>query len=340
MIEGSIFAVLVNRRDLTSMLFSVIVPVYKVEKYLQQCVESILMQTWTDYELILVNDGSPDSCPSICDDYSKADNRVVVIHKKNEGLSLARNTGLDRAKGDYIVFLDSDDFFLNEKCLESIAKKTEKNPDIIMYKTAQSDESGKQITYPNMDTENLSNESISEMLRDAVTNECFQTSAWSKTVKRSLLVDQGIKFKENLLGEDIDWYLQVIRLAKSFEIVHEYIYVYRRRRGSITTSFGLKNLKDLIWILNKWNEILKDSPVDIQLRHYLGKTYVSLLIMYADIKDPGKKQFKQAIKAMSSMLRCDHYPRTKIVNRCYTLAGFNLTVFILKIIIGFKRKFK
>lgn len=89
---------------------SIIVPVYNVEAYLCRCIDSILAQTFTDFELILVDDGSPDNCSSICDEYAKKDSRIVVVHKENGGLSDARNTGLDIAKGEYIGFVDSDDF--------------------------------------------------------------------------------------------------------------------------------------------------------------------------------------------------------------------------------------
>ena len=89
---------------------SIIVPVYKVEKFLPKCIDSILSQTFTDFELILVDDGSPDNCGKICDEYAHKDDRVVVVHKLNEGVSIARNKGLDVAKGEYILFCDSDDF--------------------------------------------------------------------------------------------------------------------------------------------------------------------------------------------------------------------------------------
>jgi len=90
-------------------ILSIIVPVYKVEDYIHKCISSILSQTFTDFELILIDDGSPDNCGAICDDYAKKDNRIIVIHQKNQGLSAARNAGLDIAKGDYITFVDSDD---------------------------------------------------------------------------------------------------------------------------------------------------------------------------------------------------------------------------------------
>ena len=98
---------------------SVIVPVYKVEAYLERCVNSIINQTYKNLEIILVNDGSPDASGKICDDYASKDKRIIVIHKKNEGSSCARNAGLDRAKGDYIAFVDSDDH-INPSMLKSM----------------------------------------------------------------------------------------------------------------------------------------------------------------------------------------------------------------------------
>ena len=91
-------------------MISVIVPVYKVEEYLSECIESILAQTYEDFELILVDDGSPDKCPRICDEYAVKDTRIRVIHQDNGGLSVARNTGISEAKGEWLVFVDSDDF--------------------------------------------------------------------------------------------------------------------------------------------------------------------------------------------------------------------------------------
>ena len=101
---------------------SVIVPVYNVEKYLCQCVDSILGQTYRDLEVILVDDGSPDGCPRICDEYARKDGRVKVIHKKNGGLSDARNAGLEMAGGEYVIFVDSDDFWKDESVLSRLVE--------------------------------------------------------------------------------------------------------------------------------------------------------------------------------------------------------------------------
>lgn len=102
------------------MFFSVIIPIYNVEDYLEQCVNSVLNQTYKDLEIILVNDGSKDKCPEMCDDFAKKDERILVLHKKNGGLSSARNFGMDHASGKYILFLDSDDYWSEKEALNKL----------------------------------------------------------------------------------------------------------------------------------------------------------------------------------------------------------------------------
>ena len=115
------------------MFFSIVVPIYNVEKYLRQCVDSILSQTFTDYELILVNDGSNDGSGTICDDYAKQDSRITVVHKPNGGLSDARNAGTAVAKGEYIVYIDSDDYVISDDFLAEIYNQAN-DADIVLYK--------------------------------------------------------------------------------------------------------------------------------------------------------------------------------------------------------------
>ena len=113
-------------------LFSIIIPVYNVEKYLNKCVDSVLNQTFTDFEVILVDDGSPDNCPAICDSYAEKDKRVRVIHKQNGGLICARKSGLEAARGDYIGFVDSDDW-IEENMYELFADMIKKySPDMVL----------------------------------------------------------------------------------------------------------------------------------------------------------------------------------------------------------------
>ena len=111
------------------MKISFIIPIYKVEQYLEQCVNSVLNQTYKDIEVILVDDGSPDNCPKMCDEFATIDNRIKVVHKPNGGLSDARNAGLKVAIGDYVIFMDSDDFWTDNKHLEQLISIVNKNQD-------------------------------------------------------------------------------------------------------------------------------------------------------------------------------------------------------------------
>ena len=117
------------------MKFSIIIPIYKVEVYLHQCVDSVLAQSYKNIEVILVDDGSPDSCPRICDEYAAKDERIKVIHKPNGGLSDARNSGLKIANGDYVIFLDSDDYYNNTQFLQDIHDQLFfKNADVLFFR--------------------------------------------------------------------------------------------------------------------------------------------------------------------------------------------------------------
>ena len=114
-------------------MVSVIVPVYKVERYIRKCIDSILKQSFTDFELILVDDGSPDKCGKICDEYAAKDKRIKVIHKKNGGLSDARNAGLDYATGGYICFIDSDDWIHKDLLKDNLERLVSENADVIIF---------------------------------------------------------------------------------------------------------------------------------------------------------------------------------------------------------------
>lgn len=130
------------------MFFSVIIPIYNVEDYLEQCVNSVLNQTYKDLEIILVNDGSKDKCPEMCDDFAKKDERILVLHKKNGGLSSARNFGMDHASGKYILFLDSDDYWSEKEALNKLHEellKVKCLSDALIYHNILEYPGGKQV---------------------------------------------------------------------------------------------------------------------------------------------------------------------------------------------------
>lgn len=269
------------------MKFSIILPIYKVEKYLRPCVDSILSQTYQDFEIILVDDGSPDSCPQICDGYAAKDVRVRVIHQKNAGQAAARNAGLDIAQGDYICYVDSDDFLIDNNVLQKIAVASESHPDIIHYKFVEWFESDGHIADCYFDYKiPTDGRTPAEMYCDLVDKDAYYNSAWSKTIRRELLQSNRIRFYEGICGEDNEWYYHVVMVAQSLVLIDEPLYVYRRRQGSITRSTTRKNLLDQLFVLDIWEEKLKELSSDHRTQVVWGslaKQYCSALIIYAGL---------------------------------------------------------
>ncbi len=214
------------------MKFSVIVPVYGVEKYLDECVQSILSQTYSDFELILVDDKSPDNCPVMCDAYAAQDARVRVIHKEvNEGLGFARNTGMAVAKGEYIVFVDSDDYISQKTLMEcSVALTTD--TDILVYgmRLCYENKKGKIVRCEELIPEVFSCEqfeSKADMFARLTQSRSFQY-ACNKIYRREFLLSINARFERTKLIEDFLFNIEVFKTAKRIQSLSVAFYFYRK----------------------------------------------------------------------------------------------------------------
>lgn len=315
------------------MFFSVVVPVYNVEPYLKECVDSILSQTFTDFELILVNDGSTDKSPEICDQYASSDPRIKVIHKENGGQSTARNTGVKNASGKYIFFLDSDDFIADKNFFYDIHATINEQTDIILYRYCKyysdghTDDCGISLA-------GLSCINKTDLLKNLVMRDAFFCSCWSKCIRLELLKNNNIVFDTSLCCEDMDWYYTVVSKAQHFEIVDKPYICYRQRENSVTSTFKEKSYTDYIYTIKKWNtfwqNIANDEEKTIVLAS-LAKLYCNLLISYSGhIKD--LKGYKKDIFSLKYLLKNNLNPRTKKINLFVKLFGLNITCHLLKII--------
>lgn len=316
------------------MKFSVIVPVYKVEKYLRDCIDSILNQTFTDFELILVDDGSPDSSPEICDGYAQADARVRVIHQKNMGQAGARNTGLLHATGEYICFVDSDDYLSHNKVLQTLADKTLSKPDIVHYKFKEWFESDGHTAECRFSYNvPITNRTLAEIYCDLINRDAYYNSAWSKIIKRELLVHNNILFERGIVGEDNEWYYHVVMAADSLVLIDEPLYVYRRRKGSTTTSTTRKNLVDQLHVLDKWEKILEGRVSDSRSQVVLGslaKQSCSAVIIYAGLT--GVSDLYQALKAKSHLLQYSKTSRVVTFRKIRKVVGLKGLIQLLRLI--------
>ncbi len=312
------------------MYFSLILPIYNVEKYLKECVDSILAQTFNDYEVILVNDGSTDSSPEICDEYVEKHSQIKVVHKQNGGQSTARNRGFGEAEGEYIVFLDSDDFICDHDFLKCLYEKTKNKPDIISYKYCKFYDDKKEFGSCNYTFGDIGDhEDIATQMEKLVRKDAFFCSAWSKAVRRELLEENDIKFDENSRCEDMDWYFNVITKAETMAFLDKTIIAYRQRENSVTAQKSLKTFDDFIKFLDTWYPKIKELADNRKnpLFSAMAKLYTNLMLIYVDISD-GKCYEK--LKKFSSLLKHTLNPRVKKISLAYKILGLKATLTLLK----------
>lgn len=231
--------------------FSIIVPVYNVEKYLCQCVNSILMQTYDDYEIILIDDGSTDSSGKVCEEYRrKAPNKICVIHQNNGGLSKARNVGLSQARGRYALFVDSDDFLLGEDALKEIANIC-CNQDMIAFEWKEIFEGEKlsltEVSYQGLAiSKPMDGVSFIEKILDIHPGIPWYSCMYA--YKLAYIQEHDFCFEEGRAYEDILFTPKAVLNAESISILPYRVYGYRRSRlGSITATVKYKNLRDHLY---------------------------------------------------------------------------------------------
>ena len=222
-------------------LITVIVPVYKVEKYLRRCIDSIIAQSYKNLEIILVDDGSPDNCGRICDEYAKKDDRIRVIHQKNGGLSAARNTGLDIATGDYIGFVDSDDYIAPDMYEKLLSLIISENADIAICNYQMVDENG-QIIKTDQGIQNgvLTNYQALKELQgnnDGVFIIACNKLFSAKTIKTD-------RFPVGRLCEDNYIIHKLFFFSKKVAVTDSRFYYYTQRAGSIMRNKDLRFLTD------------------------------------------------------------------------------------------------
>lgn len=216
-------------------LISLIIPVYKVEHYLHECINSVLNQSYKNIEIILIDDGSPDNCPAICDEYAKKDKRIKVIHKQNAGVSAARNTGLDHANGKYIMFCDSDDY-VDSKWCEIFFKTAELNPNYWIFSNINKIINGeiKKVVFDQQEIADFKNNpSYYKAFTKTLSGTCY-----NKIYNAQVLKENNIRFDEDKsMCEDACFDALYFQKCSGVVFIEEPLYYYRDNASSITHSY-------------------------------------------------------------------------------------------------------
>lgn len=276
---------------------SIIVPIYGVEQYLRKCVDSLLNQDISDYEIILVDDGSPDACPQICDDYAAAHKNIRAVHRENGGLSAARNSGIEVAQGKYIMFVDSDDYIESNVLGGLLAQMERDNLDVLRYRL-QYINSQYEVFNPykidpfkGNDYSEVPTDGVS-FLNSRMNTRCY---AWQFILKRELL--DGCIFTPGIYFEDTDWAPRMLARAKRVASTNRVVYNYLVREGSITNAVNRSKQKKVLedkmrligTLLQQAMDLNKSGRYNCWYGNMISDTVVSIIGMLS-VKFYGDKE--------------------------------------------------
>ena len=283
-----------QQEKIENPLFSLIVPIYNVERYLEQCIESVLAQDYQNYELILVDDGSPDNSIDICTKYAKQYSNIVFIHKINGGVSDARNAGIQIARGEYLMFLDSDDYWEGTTILSDLQKIiTENNPDTIFNYMSS--------VYPDKIVNHYINRdkligSFRGDFQGLYQDGIYLGFPFTKTIKRELILKNHLFFIKGRSFEDVVWSFFLTKYISSYAIYKNCFYMYRReRKGSISSVATSKNQVSLFQNLSDVITEIENMKLNNELlpgfKKYVDDIYRYVITCYELLPENEKVDF-------------------------------------------------
>lgn len=311
-----------------------------MEKYINECIDSVLKQSFKNYELILVDDGSPDKCPEICDQYAKNNNKIKVIHKENGGLPDARNAGLRIASGKYILFLDSDDFINTESlkklndCIESVGEVDVLFCSMLFYNQVDNLFYQQHKEYTTRFNEGITGIKV---LVELIKTQTIVWNAFSSIFKRENLVNNNIFFNIDFTGaEDLDFFMNVVMHSNTFAAENIDICVYRvGREGSITTNLNIKALHVQLFVIKKWFDYFYNLSIDDKDKHiicsYLSSRYINKIFDITQFKKAEKKDLIQFIKSNIYVFDYPTYTKYRILGKTYKVVGPEIGTRIQKV---------
>lgn len=311
------------------MKVSVVIPVYNVKPYLERCVNSVLGQTYKDLEIILVDDGSKDGSRELCDQLATKDQRITVIHQKNQGLSGARNTGVRRASGEYIVFLDSDDEWLLPDGLEKLLQKDK--ADLIVFKRVDIWGKKQRITCADYDIESINRMSNAQAVFSyLVAKQQLQISACFLLVRRQILLDHDILFPLGMISEDIFWSMHLWQHVKIVRFTNLNLYGYYHREASITTTGSIRTYYSYDQIFSYWKAQCEENCVNADaIRAYLANMWVNRGYAYHSLANCDKSEALQILQKHTDFLNYGRSRKSKRIRKMVQYIGVRTTAIML-----------
>lgn len=271
---------------MSEKLVSIIVPVYKVEPYLEKCLQSIVLQTYKHIEVILVDDGSPDCCPQICDMWAHRDSRIKVIHQKNQGVSAARNAAMACLTGEFLMFVDSDDW-IEQTMVEKMVRSVDENEDVDVVFCGYKEVTGTtenifRIVEPQTTGIVDRNKGVAQIFGD------YSTMLWNKLFRTSILQSNPEFDKKIMIGEDELWMIQNLKNARNIALINESLYFYRSRLDGASKNFELSaaRLSEVASQKMVLSEISKYGAKELTLlaqkRMYYSCQHIMKIAFYQD----------------------------------------------------------
>lgn len=306
-------------------LFSIIIPVYNVEKYLEICFDSFYINE-SFFEVILIDDGSTDSSGAICDLIASGKENVKVVHKKNEGLGFARNSGLKYASGEYVIFIDSDDFWCNKHALTDLKNIViDTKVDIYVFKDVFFDEIN-QVFVQNLKIPPKNKSNIYYLKKGY-----YRVTAWNKVIRREFLIENNILFEKGV-SEDFIWNLKILSHSPRIYYFLEYdLYGYRKNRFNSITNVYKENY------LNEWMAILnfaKENYVgkNIEYKYFSSYIYFNLFMTISklDIAREDRDLLKENLQECRCLVSKSANIKIKVLKALITFFGVNNTLCFLK----------
>lgn len=305
--------------------FSVIVPVYNVEKYLPQCVKSILRQTCENFEVILVDDGTKDRSGEICDEFAAKDKRIKVIHKQNGGLSSARNAGIRQSQGEYILFVDSDDYWSNNTMLMQLFRYLGGREMLAVWKYRRCKEESN--VYSDGEEASVKEYVLTHDYKTLFGKGMLFASAWYAAIPRTWFLNYDLFFEEGVVSEDMEWFGRLLESATNIAFFESNFYVYRIRQGSISNTITLKTVSDLEGHIEKM--LSKQQLFPQQWRAcYIGEQVANFAIVLSKSAHLNMKS-EQYIRFFP-LLKNSARSRSRVIYLMYQILGAKRMISLLR----------